>query len=302
VALSPDGKTAATGGRNGRRGELTLWDVGTGREITTFALGTGAPQALTFSPDGRFLAAQWDGITVWDVSARKQLATLKGSISSVDTLAFSPDGKRLGVAGLREVQLWDVASGRKVSSFRRLVPVRAGGPAAAFSPDLRTLASPNYQEIDLWDADTGKVRAVLSEHRGRVSSAAWSPDGQTLVAASALRETRIKFTGDVRLWDVAAGRERAVFTEGLGGISAARLSPDGQTLAVLDGAVLYDELDLKLLDVATGRQRVIRHPPGHSFTSVAFTADGRLLVTGTLDDRAIKVKVWEVSRPKGAGR
>jgi WD40 repeat protein len=304
VALSPDGKTVATGGRKRRGGELRLWDVSSGKEVTTLTLPRDSPQilgfsVLGFSADGRFLAAAGHGtVAVWDVAARKQLP-LKGHVAPANTLAFSPDGKRLGVAGENGVRLWDVTSGRELSSFRLLVPA-SGWPALAFSKDLRTLAAPNYQEIDLWDTDTGKVRAVLSEHRGQVCCVAYSPDGKTLVAASMLYRGGRKDTGDIRLWDVATGRERAVFEEGLGHVRAARLSPDGATLAVVDRVGLDDEFDLKLLAVPTGHRRVFRYVPGHSFTSIAFTADGRLFVTGTPDNRAIKL--WEIVQPKRRGR
>jgi len=54
---------------------------------------------------------------------------------------------------------------------------------------------------------------------------------------------------------------------------------------------------LTLLDIRSGWWSV-RHPPGYSFTSIAFTSDDRLFATGTPDDKA--VKLWEVSLP-GSG-
>jgi hypothetical protein len=71
-------------------------------------------------------------------------------------------------------------------------------------------------------------------------------------------------------------------------------------LAALNRADIHDEFELKLLDLATGKQCVVRHPPGHSFTSLAFTVDGRLFVIGTPDHK--RIKLWEVSLPKSDGK
>jgi WD40 repeat protein len=233
---------------------------------------------------------------VWDVAARKELASFRVSLgASVTTLAFSADGKRLGATGGRSVQFWDVASGKELSSFKVLVPAYG----SAFSRDLRTLASPNYPEIDLWDVTTGKLRATLSEHRGPVRYVEFSGDGKTLVAASDFYDRKRPFRGEIRLWDVATGRERAVFQEGIENVGPAHLSPDGKTLALLDQGI-ERVVRLKLLDVATGRQRLILPPADHSFTSHAFARDGRLFVFGTPDFK--KIKLWEVSLPKNDGK
>lgn len=294
LTLSPDAKMLATVDRDRKRQKATvkLWDVASSKEITTFDCQTHDLQAMTFSADGRLVAAAGYGSAmVWDVAARKSLLARRDSVWLVDTLAFSADGKRLGVAGQGEVRLWDVASGKELSSFKVLVRPRG---SSAFSRDLRTLASPDYQEIDLWDVNTGKRRATLSEHQGPVWYVEYSRDGKTLVAASDRFERKPKhqYTGEIRLWDVATGRERAVFQEDIGYVWPARLSPDGKTLAALERQDGY-ELHLKLMDVATGTQRVVHPPPRHAFTHTAFTADGRLFVIGTPDHKAIKI--WEVS-------
>jgi WD40 repeat protein len=72
-------------------------------------------------------------------------------------------------------------------------------------------------------------------------------------------------------------------------------NPDGKTLALLDSPELHAEADVKLVDVDTGRQRVLRAPPGCSFLSVRFTPEGKLLVTGASVDT---LRLWEVSLPK----
>jgi WD40 repeat protein len=295
VALRPDGKMVATGNRKERNGKVVLWDIPSGKQVAALVLEKDRPEALAFSPDGKLLASvgiRSPALTVWDVTARKPLVTIKEHVYPVPVLAFSADGKKLGAVGSRQVRVWDVTSGKKLSSFR---PRILG--TAAFSRDLGTLASANAQEIDLWDVNTGKLRSILSEHRGGVESVQFTRDGKTLVASSILPRRNYQYVGDVRLWDVATGKERKVFPDGIGQFGMVRLSPDGKTL------VACVSLRLTLMDVATGKRRIVDPAPGHYFTSISFTTDGRLVVLGTpaSSDRET-IKLWEVSLPKSKGK
>ena len=68
VAFSPDGRSLATGDREG---ELILWEVSSGRPRHVFAGHEGQiTPSLAFSPDGRTLAASSAGgpVYVWDVA------------------------------------------------------------------------------------------------------------------------------------------------------------------------------------------------------------------------------------------
>lgn len=306
VALSPDGNKLATCTRGVRTGEVTLWDVASGKEITTFTLKDQHPEDARFSPDGKLLAAVvYCRVIVWDVTARKLLATLKTNIGSSCKLAFSPDGKKLGLTNTVETQLWDLTSGKKLSSFRHPMPAPSIH-AVAFQPDLRTLAVGNAQEIDLWDVASGKRRAILSEHRGLVGHVAYSADGKTLVAASHLERGgsngRLNHVGDVRFWDVSTGRTRAVFQEGIAFGPSDCLSPDGKTLALLNRKGFFPDKDaeLRIVDVAAGKQRVVPLSLGGSFTSLTFATDGRLFLIDNPDNKTIKL--WEVSFRKRANK
>jgi WD40 repeat protein len=53
IAISPDGKTLATGGDDRR---VKLWNIATQQELATLGPLTGACRSLRFSPDGRTLA------------------------------------------------------------------------------------------------------------------------------------------------------------------------------------------------------------------------------------------------------
>jgi WD40 repeat protein len=306
TVLSPDGKLLVFAGRNvdrtrqGRgvpRGELDLIDTATGERLAALHGTFDSPETVAFNTDGKRLAAGGDRyVQVWDVRTYQVLATFEvpRGQGQVEVAALNKDGKQLAVTfGSDQVKVWDWASGKEVVSFRHAT-LNHGGPGLAFNSDLGTLAVRDYQEIDLWDVATGKRRLTLSEHLGEVGCLTFSGDGRTLLAASTLYHgRRFKCQGNVKLWDVATGKERATFPGPFGRVVAAALSPDGKTVALLDSPKLHADPDLKLLNVATGRQRTIPTVPAHALLSLAFTTEGRLFVLGTPDDKTFKL--WEVA-------
>jgi WD40 repeat protein len=112
--------------------------------------------ALAFSPDGRLLASgDLSGVVkVWDVATRTGRATLLASeerdfAEEAAATVFAPDGRTLAVAVGRAVQLWDVATGKRLAS-------REGHEGKViclvFAPDGTRLASGGYDTtVRLWD-------------------------------------------------------------------------------------------------------------------------------------------------------
>src|SRR5260370_12444012 len=237
--------------------------------------------ALLFSADGTTLAsAGIYPVQVWDVAAHKQIHRFGNRNQEwINTLAYSPDGKKLAGASWSETHVWDLGTGKKLASRKRQ---HYSYGAMALSRDLATLATADYQEMDLCDIASAKVTATLSEHRGEVGLVAYSEDGKTLISASTwFRGRSSKYLGDVKLWDVATRSERASIKGPFGKIVQAALSPDGKTLAVLDSPELRVDPAMKLIDVASGRQTLIRKLPTHSFRALTFTGDRRLFALGT---------------------
>lgn len=107
VAFSHDGRTLATGSIDST---IRLWDMTTGKTITTLEPHAHYVIAVAFSPDDRTLAtASVDStIRLWDAGTGDATATLFGHRDFVNSLAFSSDGRTLVTGSMdATIRLWD---------------------------------------------------------------------------------------------------------------------------------------------------------------------------------------------------
>jgi WD40 repeat protein len=160
VALSPDGRTLASGA-DGKR--LKLWEITTEkvRAIFGWRKDQETITCMSFSPDGTSLAVGYtDGsVQLYDPGTGK----LKGTIAKhhfwVSALAFSPNGKLLASAGGGyeepiELKLWALGTKNECVS---LIGHTAAVSSVAFSPDGKTLVSGGSDGAALlWDVPDGE--------------------------------------------------------------------------------------------------------------------------------------------------
>jgi WD40 repeat protein len=157
AVFSPDGSLLATGGD---QAGIQLWDMTTGHEfgvvsaadefiIEIFA-GGWRPLRLTFSPNGRTLAARdKDGfVHFWAVDSRNETVMLDEPITEDSRIVFSPDSRLVATISAVDavVVLTDAQSGETVA---RLDQTGTQALSIAFSPDGTLLAV---------DADDGTVQ------------------------------------------------------------------------------------------------------------------------------------------------
>src|SRR5207302_1401366 len=124
-----------------------------------------------------------------------------------------------------------------------------------------------------------KVR-TLKGHSSTFSRIAFSPDGQTIAAG--LQD------GTVKLWDVATGQDKAVPEGHTSNVRCVAYSPDGKLLASVgaDKMVQVYETDTD--------QVVQKFTLPNISDNVAFSADGKWLVSTTDNSNPSTLNVWEV--------
>jgi WD40 repeat protein len=312
--------------RTGKR----LYTFKTASPEDDFPKQTGGPSrsslaqssAVAFSPDGKLLAAAARGntIRVWKVATGQEVRPVpEGHEERILALAVAPDGKTAAsVSGDATLRLWDLATTRQT---RRLAAAGAPDPERArderptlivvISPDGRLLAGTKYPgsdsgqpryprpELRLWELATGQVRTHQRErarakhrfdqtppHPRREDPPAY---GSPLVAFAPDGKQLAWNAGEaIEVWDVGRGRALRQLPGRVSDVCAVVWSPTGGLLAIAT-----ESGTVRLLDPATGIVRATLTTPHGRLHCLAFTPDGRSLVTGG-DDTMILV--WDVAR------
>jgi RNA polymerase sigma factor (sigma-70 family) len=285
--------------------------------------GLGSVHGLAYTPDGKALIAgsQFDPtIFVWDVTTGKELRRLEGP-QRVFCLSLSADGKRLAVGGsANQVDLWDLTRDKLLHPFEGH---QGRAFAAVFSPDGKMLASGGEDQICLWETSTWREMGRLKGHDGQTHRLAFSPDGRTLATSDddfmirvwdLNRRKAVRSYGparnrpgsfdvvispdgkmlagnldDVVVWDLATGKELHSFKQqGERPVHSEMpaFAPDGRTLAFVSEGAIH------LCDPVTGKVFRRFEVPAGRILSIAFSADGKSLLTGG-EGRVLRV--WEVA-------
>jgi WD40 repeat protein/tRNA A-37 threonylcarbamoyl transferase component Bud32 len=312
VAFSPDGtRIVSGGGEFDKPGEVKVWDAATGQEKLSWKGHTHWVTSVAFSADGTRLASMSGDQTVkvWDAATGQEKLSLKGHkgsvpIRSATSVAFSPDGTRIVSGGegfdaktgkhWGEVKVWDAAIGQEKLSLKG-----HNGPvtSVAFSPDGKSIVSGGGYPLDfkkpgevkVWDAATGQEKLSLKGHTSYVSSVAFSADS-TRIASGSWDKT-------VKVWDAATGQEKLSLKGHTGLVSDVAFSPDGTRIVSggegsgKAGKPLPGEV--KVWDAVTGQEQLSLK--GHTLrvTNVAFSPDGKRLVSGGGSIHWGEVKVWD---------
>jgi WD40 repeat protein len=309
---------------NGERGKaIQLWDVTKGKLLSSIkADNTTSFGDVAISPDGQFVASiiyseidqsiavgLWNsktGEAVWKkpiVTNSAEFRSPKDSgenfpASLVSSLEFSPNGQFIA-SGVQkifastnpQIQLWDVATGKKRFVFRSNIKSLR---KLRFSPDSKVLASLGFNEdilpkgtynwqglIQLWNPNTGQLLHTLKDDLIPISMV-FSPDSQTLTSLS--KETMM-YDAHLRTWDVKTGRTRSTVP-----VSVDRtdylfsLSPDAKTY-LTSGQVAGS----RIINAQIRKEWRFPGADVYSAERALFSPDGQMLAIPT----ATGIPIWQ---------
>ncbi len=279
VTFSPDNRLLVTP-KLGRDGELSIREVGSGKEVRCLTGRGGSVRDAAFLADGKHVvsASQWanttdhvDGceVVTWDIESGKALQIHSIPVNT-DLFhfkaVFSADGRELALGTFDGNQaivfVHDVATGRSRCALRGHL---GGVSALAFSHNGRLIATASEdRSTKIWDVDTGQQIRTLRHGNEPPTGVAFSRDGTRFATAS--------FYGTVTVWETSTGKKISKFLGHDAPIGGLAFHPDGDRLvsAGEDGTV-------RIWFAETGHELLfIKGFPGVE-PRVGFSPDGRRL-------------------------
>lgn len=180
----------------------------------------------------------------------------------ITSLSYSTDGRYLLSFSTDNTLLRTRADG---SDAVRLSEDFGTVYKAIFSPNGRFAFLATESNIQIWDLEQGTLSDALDQHGSSVFTIAISQKGDLLAVGG------VDFVGLYDLTD----RSYRLFSRTTGLVSALAFSPDGETLAT---AAIGEPATLRTLEGSV--KTTFPAGAGDSFSELAFTPDGKFLITG----------------------
>lgn len=205
VGFSPDGKQLATGGGEpSRSGDLTLFDLATGKATANWKdRHDDIVMCLDFSPDGKLLASgAADKIArVIEIASGKQVNLFEGHTHYVMGVAFRADGRVLATGGADGVVTsWDMLLGERKKKIEGWTKEVTSLQFIGATNQIVTSSGDNRVRIVRDDGSEVRTIAGLPDF---MQAAASNPSGTTLIGGGE--------DSTLRVWNGADGKEVAAF-------------------------------------------------------------------------------------------
>ena len=218
----------------------------------------------------------------------KKLGQVSGFEDWVTSVAWSPDGKTVAAGSYDEVKLIDAQTRKSAKSLK----TKGFAHSVAFSPDGKHLAVGRFRGAEVWNIATAKRELTLDGHTGYVRCVRYAPDGKTIATAGE--------DGSVRFWNADSGEAGRKWDTGEYPVMGIAFSPNGSLLALARGdeTRVTQPGPVEVWDIAADTKKLGLPEHEKVACSVAFSPDGRYLVSSSTDE---KVNVYDVAAGKALG-
>ena len=255
--------------------------------------------SVAYSADGKLMATTGydETVRLWEMPSGKERFRfrLAGKRNYHGPgLAFTPDGKMLAAAngsGAGALCVWDTTTGKE--RLKRDLSMQDGTSDLAFAANGKTLAILSFlskfdprtgnrwteHRIRLWDAEKGAEVASFQPPEGATVAIAFSPDGKMLAVAQ---------EDGLHVCEPDTGKKLRTLSNEKTFYRRIAFSADG-TLAT-NGK---DAKTIQLWDAATGRPKQLLRGHEKDVCCLAFSADGKRLVSSSVWDNSFRV--WDVA-------
>ncbi|NEO83426.1 MAG: response regulator [Spirulina sp. SIO3F2] len=245
------------------------------------------------------------------------LQVIMGHSYWVQTVAIADDNRTL-VTGSKDstIKTWDLFTGQELRTIRGH---NASVLSIALSPESgKIISSSTDNTIKVWDFQSGEpiqvIDATKQDRHHKIYVVALSPDGKTLISASAEQSAKPKFENDlegllsylpsksispllgvvsffrrsreIKLWDVQSGKVQGNLLGYSKGVTDLAVTPKGDL--VVSGS---RDHTVKVWDLQT--KRTLNTLWGHTdeIRSVTISPDGKTIVSGSRDKT---IKIWDL--------
>jgi WD40 repeat protein/tRNA A-37 threonylcarbamoyl transferase component Bud32 len=176
LAFDRQGKRLAA---SGSETEVFVWDLGHEQQPAKFTGLKFGICDVTFSPDGRALAAAdgYSTVIIWDAATGSIRHRL---VDAGRKVRFNHDGTQLASANdhsQKTIRVWDAADGRLLRQLR------GGFNCLDYSRDGKRIAAASFGDtVKIWDATQApETRRIDTKMHFMPHALAFSTDGRTLV-------------------------------------------------------------------------------------------------------------------------
>jgi len=230
VAISPDGKTIACGGRTGKAWEgaysVYLFDRQNGKLLRRLSGFPGSIHHIVYSKDSRFLAVgYWKGIRVYRVPSYDLVDQDNNYGNRCSSVDFDPGGRLVTASYDGFIRLYDVTEKRMDRIAEQKAPSGTNLFSIKFSPDGSKIAVGYLTSSGFWsttvprvDVFSGKDLTYLyspdiSGIKRGLEAVAWSADGRSLYAGGNPLALEGKRLAPIFKWsDAGLGRRMSLET------------------------------------------------------------------------------------------